>query len=289
MDTRTVAVAGADGPIDLVVAEAGAGGRPLVLVHGFTGAKEDFTDWLDPLADRGWHVVAPDQRGHGASPKPEDPGAYSFDAYAADLLGLLDALGWPSAAALGHSMGGMVLQTALLRDPARFAAIVLMDTSHRSLKGVDEEVVELAARIARDDGMAALLAAQALVAGAPEPAHERTLATRPGYGEFSDRKLLESSPAMYGAMLRAITDLASVDRLEQLAATVRVPTLVLVGEQDRPFLKPAQRMADAIPGAELVVIPDAAHCPQFEAPDAWWSALSSFLDSVSSSAGPRTS
>ena len=52
------------GEMDLEIAEAGAGGQPLLLLHGFTGAKEDFTDWLDPLADRGWHAVAPD---HGAT------------------------------------------------------------------------------------------------------------------------------------------------------------------------------------------------------------------------------
>ena len=53
-----------------------------------------------------------------------------------------------------------------------------------------------------------------------------------------------------------------------------MPTLVLVGEQDAPFLKPSRRMADAIPGAELVVIPDAGHSPQFESPELWWKALS---------------
>ena len=64
----------------VAVAEAGVGGRPLLLVHGFTGAKEDFTDWLDPLAELGWHAVAPDQRGHGESSQPADEAAYSFDA-----------------------------------------------------------------------------------------------------------------------------------------------------------------------------------------------------------------
>jgi pimeloyl-ACP methyl ester carboxylesterase len=278
--TRTIEIAAADGPLELSVAEAGAGGRPLALVHGFTGAKEDLTDRLDELAARGWHVVAPDQRGHGASPKPDHEGAYSFDVFVDDLLALFDALGWQDrpVVALGHSMGGMVVQTAILRAPERFAGIVLMDTSHRTLKGVDPEVVELAAALARDEGMAALLAAQALVAGPPAPAHERLLATRPGYGEFSDGKLLASSPAMYGAMLRAITDtVAGIDRLPDLGR-VAVPALVLVGEQDRPFLKPSLRMADAIPDAELVVIADAAHSPQFEAPEAWWAALSSWLD-----------
>jgi pimeloyl-ACP methyl ester carboxylesterase len=277
MTTRSLSIEGADGPIELAIAEAGVGGRPLVLVHGFTGAKEDFTDWLEPLAALGWHVVLPDQRGHGDSPKPSHEGAYSFDVFAADLLGLLDALGWASAVALGHSMGGMVVQTAALVAPERFEALVLMDTSHRALKGVDPGVIDMAVALSRDEGMAAVLAAQAAFVGAGPPAAERVLATRPGYGEFGDRKLLASAPEMYQAMIVAITDPASpIDRLDALR-TLSVPTLVIVGDQDDPFIGPSRRMAEAVPGAELAVIPDAAHSPQFEAPDAWWAALTTFL------------
>jgi pimeloyl-ACP methyl ester carboxylesterase len=226
----------------------------------------------------GWHAVAPDQRGHGESPKPDDQAAYSFDVFATDLLGLLDALGWDEAVVLGHSMGGMVLQTAILRAPERFRAIVLMDTSHRSLRGIDPGVLELAVQIALDQGMADLMAAQAAVAGPPPAAHQRLLDTVPGYAAFSDSKLLASAPAMYAAMLPVIAGaVESVDRLEDLRS-VAVPTLVIVGEQDTPFIKPSTRMAEAIPDAELAVIPDAAHSPQFENTDAWWKALSTFLE-----------
>ena len=80
-------------------------------------------------------------------------------------------------------------------------------------------------------------------------------------------------------MLTAITDPAGGDRLDALAS-VTVPALVLVGEQDTPFLKPSHRMAEAIPGAELAVLPDGGHSPQFESPDHWWKALSTFLERV---------
>src|SRR5580765_970969 len=98
------------GEIDLDVAHAGEGGRPLLLIHGFTGAKEDFTDWLDPLAKRGWHAVAPDLRGHGGSAHPEQETDYSFEIFAADMVKLTDALGWDRFVVLGHSMGGMIAQ-----------------------------------------------------------------------------------------------------------------------------------------------------------------------------------
>lgn len=283
MEVREVAVHGADGPLTLSVAEAGVGGRPLVLVHGFTGAKEDFTAWLDPLAELGWHAIAPDQRGHGASPKPDDEAAYSLDGFAQDLLGLLDAMGWGRAAALGHSMGGMVLQAAAVAAPDRFGAVVLMNTSHRGLR-TDPAVVELAVAIARSEGMGALLAAQEALGEGQEPLandiDRRMKAQDPAYKAFGDRKLLASSSAMYAAMIRSITDVTGgADRLDALRR-VAVPTLVIVGEHDRPFLKPSHRMAEAIGGAELALIPEAAHSPQFENPEVWWAVLRRFLDRV---------
>ena len=98
MNTRTVAV----GDIEMAIAEAGAGGRPLLLLHGFTGAKEDFTEWLDRLAGDGWHAVAPDHRGHGGSAKPLGESAYSLRILGQDAVNLTEALGWPKFALLGH-------------------------------------------------------------------------------------------------------------------------------------------------------------------------------------------
>jgi pimeloyl-ACP methyl ester carboxylesterase len=275
-------VAGLDGPIDLAVAEAGVGGRPLVLVHGFTGAKEDFGDWLEPLAEQGWHVVAPDLRGHGDSAKPAEEAAYSFEVFAVDLLGLLDLFGFATATVLGHSMGGMVVQTAALQAPERFDALILMDTSHRPIR-TDPAVVDLGVTIARQEGMAALkLAQDGLGADGPlgSDADQRVRQERPGYAEFGERKLLAASPVMYAAMLPALTDTAGGhDRLDELRS-LSTPALVMVGEQDAPFRKPSERMADAIPGAQLAVIPGAGHSPQFESPDAWWAALQGFLARV---------
>lgn len=66
------------GPVRLALVEAGRGGRPLLLAHGFTGTKEDFADWIDPLVEAGWWVVAPDHRGHGGSSKLADESAYTL-------------------------------------------------------------------------------------------------------------------------------------------------------------------------------------------------------------------
>src|SRR5688572_1906018 len=134
MQTRRVAVR----DVELEIVEAGEGGRPFLVLHGFTGAKEDFTHhegWVDRLAEQGWHVVAPDHRGHGASSKPDGEAAYTFDEFAADALALADHLGWERFALLGHSMGGMIAQYVALTAPERLAGLVLMDTSHGPLEG----------------------------------------------------------------------------------------------------------------------------------------------------------
>jgi pimeloyl-ACP methyl ester carboxylesterase len=272
MKLRTVEL---DESMTSAIAEAGTGGEPVMLLHGFTGAKEDFADWLDPLADLGWHAVAPDHRGHGSSSQPPDEGAYSLATMAADTFALADDLGWARFALLGHSMGGMVAQVMALQAPERIGRLVLMDTSHGPVEGVDPGLAAMAVELARSDGIAALADA---VAALDNPlaslADLRVRAERPGYAEFGDRKLRACSPAMYAAM--AVEMFEQPDRLDALRS-LRMPVLVLVGEQDTGFLPSARRLADAIAGSHLEVIADAGHSPQFEAPDDWWAALSAFL------------
>ena len=276
MQTRGVQ----SGEVRLEIAEAGAGGRPLLLVHGFTGAKEDFTDFLDRLAAQGWHVVAPDLRGHGASDHPASEQSYSLESFAADLVALTDALRWDRFVLLGHSMGGMIAQHLVLSHPARVRGLVLMDTTHGPIDWIEADALALGASIVREQGMTALMEALETMRDDDPlitPAFLRVLDERPGYGEFCDAKLLASAPAMWLAMSRTL--LSQPDRLELLAG-VEVPTLVIAGEQDTPFVAHSERMAKTIPGARLAVIPDAGHSPQFENPDAWWEAMTAFLEDV---------
>ncbi|HVM09018.1 MAG TPA: alpha/beta hydrolase [Acidimicrobiales bacterium] len=269
------------GSVDIAVLESGPtvadGGRPLLLVHGFPAAKEDFAHHLDALGALGFHAVSPDQRGHGESDKPHDESAYSLAILADDLLALADALGWPTFTLLGHSMGGMVAQTLAIKAPERLEGLILMDTSHGHLAEIPPDLLDLAKTVIRDGGMAAYLeASKALEGGGPldTPAYQRMIAEDPSYEAYGDRKTLNVSPHMWLGLVDELV--AGSDRLDQLRA-VDVPTLVIVGEQDTPFLGHSQRMAEAMPRAELVVLPDAGHSPQFENPRAWWDAVSGWL------------
>lgn len=263
------------GEVSLAVLEAGAGGAPLLLAHGFTGAKEDFADEVARLGDLGFHVVAPDHRGHGDSDQPEDEAAYSFERFAVDVIRLVDRLDWQTFDLLGHSMGGMIAQHVALSHPHRVTRLVLMDTHHGPLPDLDVELLAVGVELARTAGLDAIR--QVLELGdepLTNPAHERLLAERPGYKEFCDRKFLAASPAMYAAMLPRFAE--GPDRLEDLAS-IACPTLVMVGDLDEPFLAASHAMASTIPGARLAVLPGAGHCPQFEATDAWRAALDDFL------------
>ena len=253
--------------------EAGAGGRPLLLVHGFTGAKEDFADHLSRLAADGWHAVAPDLRGHGVSPAPAS--GYGFDAMAVDIVGVADELGWGRFALLGHSMGGMVVQQIALDHEARLESLVLMSTTHGAV-AVDPGLVALALEVVRSEGMAGLLAAQKALGGGPftTDAAVRLRTRRPDWDAYADSRLLAASPLMYmeavGQMLAAPSRLEALRRLT-------VPTLVIVGEEDRTFRPGSDALAAAIAGAALVVVPGAGHSPHVEEPELWYEALMSFL------------
>jgi pimeloyl-ACP methyl ester carboxylesterase len=261
--------------IGLSILEAGVGGEPLMLVHGFTGSKEDFGAEVARLGALGFHAVSPDHRGHGASDHPASEAAYSFEAFAADLIALAGALGWQTFDLLGHSMGGMVVQHMALSHPHRVTRLILMDTHHGPVDDLDAEILELGIELARTEGLEVIRDVVKMGRDPmASPAHARMCAEVPGYEDWCDAKFLASAPLMFAAMLRQFHE--TPDRLADLAR-IECPTLVVVGELDAPFLAPSLAMAEVIPDARLVVIPGAGHSPQFEGTEAWRAAVDEFL------------
>jgi pimeloyl-ACP methyl ester carboxylesterase len=170
-------------------------------------------------------------------------------------------------------------------DPNRIEALVLMDTSPGTPPALDPDLLDSAAQIALEDGKDVLKGLLDAASTLDSPAHQRLLAERPGFREFEERKWDDLSVAMWAGTIRRIARQES--QLDALRA-LTCPTLVLVGEQDDAFLEPSRAMAATVPGAELVVIPDAGHSPQFENPGVWIDALTGFLERVDA-AGDATS
>jgi pimeloyl-ACP methyl ester carboxylesterase len=178
-------------------------------------------------------------------------------------------------------MGGFVAQRMALANPARILGLILMDTGHGPVEGIDPDQAGLAATIAVESGIDTLADLMAEIDSPLDtPAHRHLVEDRPGYAQFEDRKFRSTSPYLYASIVQELT--SCPDTLAGLSGMdPQPPTLVLVGEQDAPFLGSAQRMAGVLPNSTLAVIPDAGHSPQFENPDAWWQAVSSFLESIS--------
>ena len=119
--TSTLAVNG----VDLVVHEAGDLGDPMLLLcHGFPESAYSWRHQMAPLADAGFHVVAPDQRGYGHSSAPRDVAAYGIDSLTDDLFALLDHFGADDAFFVGHDWGSIIVWQAALLRPERVRAVV---------------------------------------------------------------------------------------------------------------------------------------------------------------------
>jgi len=273
-ETRRLAA----GDVHVVWDEAGEGGRPFVLVHGFTGSRKDFAPSLPDLCDLG-RTLAPALRGHADGHHAGDPAAYTLDAVAADLSAWLDALAIERVDLLGHSMGGFVAQRLALEHPERVASLVLMDTAGRAMGWMDAGVFEIGGRIAVERGVEAL---HALLRERAADDPQRSAADRRREAEWGPERFwawrrerfLGMDPHALAPFGRAIAE--HPDWLERLGA-LRCPTLVLVGEEDGPFVECAEELAGAIPGAAHVVIPKAGHQPQLENPEPWTRALREHL------------
>ena len=265
---------GVEPGVELAVEIRGEG-PDLLCVHGFGGAKEDFGDHLDALATR-WRVVTVDLRGHGDSDGPADPATYSLDRLARDVEAVADAVGAARFRLLGHSMGGMVARRVALDHPDRVDALVLMSTAAGPPAGLDPDVVDFGAALALDnwDELTRMLDEMAPLRTA---AYQRVIDERDGFADFVAWKWSRVAPPMWAALAPQIArEPDDLDRVRQL----RCPTLVIVGDLDAAFYDGSLAIAEAVPGSRLAVIDDAGHHPQFEQPDAWLDAVTSFLDEV---------
>jgi pimeloyl-ACP methyl ester carboxylesterase len=271
---RKIAVRG----IEMELEDAGEGERAFVLVHGFTGSRDDFREHVPELARLG-RTLALDQRGHGGTSNTGRSADYTMDGLVADLAAAFDALRLSRADLLGHSLGGMVALRFALAHPERVASLVLMDTSARPMALPMPEPVRAAlVKLVHEQGAAALLPGMRQRADLP-PSMRRTI-ERMGPELFwgrIQRKLEAMDPVAWTTLLRVLGECEpAADRLGEL----RCPTLVMVGAEDQPFLAPADELARGIRGAERVTIADAAHSPQLENPPAWAAAIRAHLARV---------
>lgn len=251
--------------------EAGAG-WPVILLHAFPLNAEIWHPQLDAVP-QGWRFIAPDLRGFGRFLSPEggshavEPDDMTMDHYAADVLGLMDALKLDDAVIGGLSMGGYVAFAMHHRAPRRCTGLVLADTRPQADTPQAHEMRQQLRELLRTGGPRAL-AEQSLPklfsAAAATDVIDRT------------RAMIESAPpAAIDAALVAM--MARPDSTPGLGE-INCGTLVVVGEKDEITpVADAEAMQRAIPRSTLCVIPGAGHLSSLEQPELFSRALSDFL------------
>lgn len=228
-------------------------GRPgaphVLMIQGLGASKNAWNLQRIAMATR-YRTIALDNRGAGRSDSPDEP--FTLERMAADAVAVLDAVGVDSAHVVGASMGGVISQIIAVTRPERTRSLSLVCTACRNHEW-RTDLLRSWADIADSEGMLAVgrQAAQWVMS----PRSFRRLV--PALGWMGPLSVLRPRSS-FVSQVRAILD--TDDSLSDALATITVPTLVVVGNQDA--LTPrgdSEELAERIPNAELVVISGAAH------------------------------
>jgi 3-oxoadipate enol-lactonase len=249
--------------------DTGGDGTPVLVLHAFPLDSQMWDPQVDSLGER-YRMIAPDLKGFGGSDAPDDPSAYSMDSYADEVRGLLDSLGLSKIVLTGVSMGGYVSLAIWRRHPEVVGALVLADTRADAdpPEGVERRTAQQ--EQVRKEGI------PALVEALPQGLLGRTTWEKKPDVVARVRSLMERNPpsGWIGALEAMKTRPDSTSAL----TSISVPTLVIVGEEDGITPPESSRkMHEHIGGSRLVVIPEAGHLSNLEAPDAFTGALAEFL------------
>jgi pimeloyl-ACP methyl ester carboxylesterase len=248
-------------------------GPPVVLVHGYTVTVAEWNVVWDDLLARGFRVIGFDQRGHGGSTLGAE--GIGSAPMADDIAAVLAHFDVRDAVLVGHSMGGFVSIRALLDHPdlqLRLRGLVLFATwAGRVLDGAPQNKLQIPLlergilqRLVRNKTIGVIFGA-AQCGTRPSPAMVEVFTE--GFQQHVD----EHGPHL--AIVRAFSREDRYPRLGEIA----VPTVVMVGAADRTTPpNHSRRMADGIPGARLVTVPNAGHALNWEAPGELVKVIESF-------------
>jgi len=252
-----------DDGADLAVTVAGPAGAPLVvLAHGFTNAREVWAPVAHRLLRAGRRVALYDHRGHGSSTSGSE--GHTIDRLGRDLAAVLTDLDATDATLVGHSMGGMTIQSFAAQHPEvvqqRVAAVVLVATAAHGI-GRDPRSNRITAKVAGGRGI------ERFLGGPTGHAFFRGV-----YGKAVRRvDLLLSQDGFLGtpgAAREAFVDAMLCMDLREANAAIDVPTTVLIGELDTLLIpRLGEAVAASIPGSRVVRLADKGHMLPLEAPD----------------------
>jgi pimeloyl-ACP methyl ester carboxylesterase len=222
-------------------------GVPVLMLHGGLGHSDVWGYQIPALAAEGYKVVVADSRGHGRSTRSAQP--YGYGLMASDVAALLDYLKIPKAAIVGWSDGGIIGLDMAMSHADKVSKVFAF--------GANTQVSGL-----RDDiANSAVFNKYIEVIG-------------------QDYQRLSPTPTEYEAFVAQISEMWATQpdyKPEQLA-TIKVPVTIADGAYDEAIRQEHNKeMADAIPGAKLVILPDVSHFAAWQNPDEFNAAVLQFL------------
>ena len=232
----------------------------VVLVHGWTGSKEDFNLIGPLLADAGYRVLTFDNRGQHESAHSKREDAYQIHSLARDVIDIAHHYGFEKPHLLGHSMGGLVAQRATLDAPNYWSSLTLFCTGpHYSLKKTElETLLHL---------MKTMTMAEFWIS------YKEEMDKLSPRIELFKKRWHASDPRSLTDTSRLLLDTQSV--ITELLAT-KIPAHVIYGENDDAWpLEMQDQMAKDL-SAPRTIIKDAGHCPNEDQPEETVKVLTNF-------------
>jgi 3-oxoadipate enol-lactonase len=250
-------------------AETGVG-PPLVLFHSLLADRASFDEIAPPLS-RSFRVITPELPGFGRS-----RAVYGgLSAVAARMAEMVSEAG-PGAIVLGNGYGGFVALQMVVRHPGIATRLILADCG-AAFSEAGREAFRTMASVSKAKGLAAItdVAMRRLFAPDFQDRHPELMRGR-------REAFLRTDPWVFQAACNALADLDLRAELSE----VKIPVLVLVGEQDEAT-PPAMshELAAGLPDAQLKIIPGCAHVPQLQAPGLFLDAIGDFLSMARSAPG----
>ncbi len=257
--------------IKLHYIDTGGDHTPVLLVPAFPFNSQMWEPQIESLSER-FRLIAPDLQGFGRSDAPDDRSRYSMDSYADQLNELLDHLSLDRVVLCGLSMGGYIAFAFIRRYVERARALVLADTRAEAdaPDGRDKRSAQQAQVQAEGvEGVIETLATALLA--------EATQEKKQDVVERVKQLMFNPAAGFIGALEAMKNRPDSTDLLSKIT----VPTLVIVGENDRVTPpEAARKIHEHIGRSRLVVVPEAGHLSNLEAPEAFNGALAEFLNTV---------
>ena len=273
----------ADDGVRLYYEESGAG-VPVIFVHEYAGDARSWEPQLRHFGRR-YRAIAYNARGYPPSDVPSDPAAYSQARAADDIAAVLTHLGIERAHVVGLSMGGFATLHFGFRHAPRARSLVVAGCGYGAEKAQRERFrseAEAVAAFIQQNGMDAF--AEKYAYGPTRVQFENK--DPRGFAEF--KRMLSEHDAV-GARLTQLgvqRERPSLYDLTEQMKALRVPTLVLTGDEDWPCLQPGLLMKQTIPSAALAVMPNCGHAINLEDPDVFNRIVGDFMGQVDAGRWP---